>query len=101
MKYRVQYTKNKIEGSWLGMNKYASEELGVKFKHKQPAKTIVVYKKQPKRLRVATIVHEKAEAYLMKNHNMRYKRAHRIALKYEKKHKRFNPKTLIEMKGGM
>ena len=66
------------------MNAKAAKELKIPFKHKNPARTIVIWSGLNKKERISTIQHEKYESHLMKN-GMRYKTAHKRTLKFEKK----------------
>ena len=97
MKFKIEYEKS-IPGAanYLGMNKKASTELKIPFKHKHPYHTVVVLKNQKPTERRNTIRHEEVEEYLMRIKHMPYKpanskrSAHHWALQYEKIHKPFN-----------
>ena len=95
MEYQIQYKKKKDKYGFIGMNKYASKAHNIPYNHKKPAHTLTVYKKVPHSVRVATINHEKCEAYLMKNKHMSYRKAHYNALRFENTGKPF-PKTRIK-----
>jgi hypothetical protein len=82
MKYKIQYVKKKLPQGWIGMNYFASKELGIPFKHKHPKHTLVIYDTLPI-IKKNTIRHEEIEEYLMKNKHWHYHKAHALALKLE------------------
>jgi len=94
MKYKIEYVKRKLKNGYIGMNKQASAKLKVPFKHKHPEHTIVIYKNEPKKVRVHTIRHEKIEEYLIRNKHYSYHKAHHLALKFEQLDKPFPRKDI-------
>lgn len=86
MKTRIQYVKNKImPGGYVGMNSRAARSLRIPFYHKKPEHTIVIWKGLNKNEKEHTIKHERIELDLMKRKHYSYQKAHKIALKEEKK----------------
>lgn len=83
MKTKIQYTKKKMKYGFIGMNVEAARAHKIPFKHKHPEHTILIYKKEPKDVRVATERHEEMESYLMRTKHFPYKRAHKNALRFE------------------
>jgi hypothetical protein len=88
-KFKVEYRKRLISKDYLGMNRQAAMELHIPFKHLH--RTIIeVFKGQSPSMRRRTRVHEELEYNLMHKNiyphpeGLPYRKAHRIALKYEK-----------------
>ncbi|MCK9430226.1 MAG: hypothetical protein M0R17_09505 [Candidatus Omnitrophica bacterium] len=81
MKIHIKY-KKKIPYGFIGMNREASGHCKVKWKNNNH--TIEIKKGLPKGVNKSTIAHEKCELYLMKNKNYNYKKAHKLALNFEK-----------------
>lgn len=79
--FRVRLVK-RIPKGYVGMNYYAARSLRIPFPY--PKKTILVRRDLGKRARERTILHEKVEYELMKR-GLSYRKAHKIALKAEKK----------------
>lgn len=67
---------------YYGMNHEAGKELRVK--KTPPRGTIYVDPKLKGRMLKRTIAHEKIESYLMRHKHLRYGKAHKIAMKFEK-----------------
>lgn len=88
MEFKIQYKKN-ISGGYIGMNHFAAKSTQhyghkkIPFNHKHPQSVIEIKKGLPKSVRKATIRHEKCEVYLMKNKHYPYRKAHKLALKFE------------------
>jgi len=80
-KIHIKY-KKEIPRGFIGMNKEASGHCKVKWNNNNH--TIEIKKGLSKGVRKTTIAHEKCELYLMKNKNYNYKKAHNLALKFEK-----------------
>lgn len=83
MKFKIKQVAKKIKGGYIGMNYYAAKSHHIPYKHKK--KEILVYSHLGKKTKLDTIHHEEIESYLMKNKHMRYHKAHKIALRNEKK----------------
>jgi hypothetical protein len=83
MKYKIQYVKNKLKGGYIGMNAEAAKQLNIPFKHKSPQHTLVIYNGVSKAIQKTTINHEKAERYFVSILNMRRKKSHYNALRFE------------------
>lgn len=94
MEYRIQYVNRKIKGGYIGMNSEASKQLNIPFKHKRPKHTIVIYKKVPHSVREATIRHEQAEKYFVKEKHLNRKMSHYNALRFENVNKPFPKKNI-------
>ena len=76
MKFKIVYVDNIPQG-FIGMNYYASKELGIPFPHKK--NLIWILKGMPEGRTRRTINHEKTEATLMKMRKYPYHKAHIIA----------------------
>lgn len=83
MSLKIKYVKPKEIKGFYGMNYEASKELGVKC----PKNTILIDSSLKGRMKARTIQHEKIESYLMKKKHLNYKKAHNVAMSFEKKHK--------------
>jgi hypothetical protein len=96
MKTKIEYIKHKTKYGFIGMNKNTANKKNINWNHKKhPSHIIEVYHDVPKSVRVHTIRHEECEQYLMKNKHYSYKKAHALALKFEKLNKPF-PSTNIK-----
>lgn len=102
-KYEVEkLTKKSEKAGYIGMNRFAAKSLRLPFKHKHPEHTIEVAEGLDKDLRMRTIRHEETEEYFMKNKHYSYKKAHKLALKFERKHMPFprkNTKNVLKKIG--
>jgi UDP-N-acetylglucosamine:LPS N-acetylglucosamine transferase len=72
----------KLPRGYLGLNKYAARELGLRFPY--PANVVLVKKTLSPLKRIKTAIHERIEAYHMRR-GLSYRKAHRIASALEKK----------------
>jgi len=97
MRYQIEYKDKKTKYGFIGMNKFAALAHKILYKHKHPEHVLEIYGKVPKKVRLHTIRHEMAEEYFMKNKKYPYKKAHKLALKFEELNKPF-PKTNIKRK---
>ena len=77
----VKIVRKAIRG-YYGMNHEAGTELHIKNIPREG--TIYIQKDLKGRMLKRTIAHEKTESYLMKHKHMKYKQAHKIAMKFEK-----------------
>jgi len=86
MKYKIKFLSSKKMPIWAGMNFWASKALHLKtapYKNMKPNE-ILLDKEYPAKTLRKNLVHELTEAKLIKR-GMSYPKAHRIALKTEKK----------------
>lgn len=67
---------------YYGMNHEAGKELGIK--NTPPKNTIYVNKELKGRMLKRTIAHEKFEAKLLERTDMPYKKAHKVAMAFER-----------------
>lgn len=81
MKLKIKRVKSKSIKGYYGMNPEAAKELGIKC----PKNTILIEDKLKGRMKKRTIAHEKIENYMMKKKGLKYKEAHKIAEKFEKR----------------
>lgn len=77
----MKVVRRNIRG-YYGMNHEAGKELHIK--HTPPEGTIYVQKDLKGRMLKRTIAHEKTESYLMKHDHLKYNKAHKIAMKFER-----------------
>lgn len=83
-KFKIHYINNKIQpGNYIGMNKLAYEEL-FKIPYPYAKNVILILKNMKSGTTRRTINHEKIEYSLMSK-GLKYKEAHKIALKKEGK----------------
>jgi hypothetical protein len=88
MKYETQYIKKKLPYGYVGMNYYAAKAKRFKWPHSK-RNIIIIWEGLDSEAKFHTIQHEKLEMYLMKNKHYSYKKAHQLALKFEKKNEYF------------
>jgi len=82
-KYKTRVESKEEMGEWMGMNKPAAKEMKLK-KPKIKDKEVLVRKDLDKKERKETRKHEIAEAEMIEKGGLKYKAAHKKALKLEK-----------------
>ena len=88
--------KKATKAGYVGMNAFAAKALGFPFRHKHPEHTIEVKPGYNDTYRKRIIHHEETEEYFMKNRKYPYKKAHKLANKFEVKHIPFPAKNTKE-----
>ena len=87
-------SKKSKKAGYIGMNAFAAKALHLPFRHRHPEHTIEVDPALDNKWRTRTIHHEETEEYFMKNRHYPYRRAHRLANKFEWKRMPFPSKNI-------
>ncbi len=79
--YSIETVPQKLKYGFIGMNRPASEELkiGTNLKYNE----IIVVARKGEKLNNITIHHELIEQHLMRYGKLKYKDAHKVALRFE------------------
>lgn len=77
----MNIVRKNVKG-YYGMNHEAAKELNLK--DIPPKNTIYVEKGLKGHMLKRTIAHEKEEAYQMSHNHLKYNKAHKVAMKWEK-----------------
>jgi hypothetical protein len=80
-KYSVEKLPKKVKGGYIGLNKKAAKELGIKTNLKY--NEVAYYPCRKKSTNKRTIQHELIEQHCMRYGQMPYKEAHKVALRFE------------------
>ena len=85
--------KEARKAGYVGMNAFAAKALGFPYRHKHPEHVVEVKRGYTDAYEKRIIHHEETEEYFMKNKKYPYKKAHKLANKFELKHQPFPAKN--------